>query len=202
VPRKVFVAGEILTAADVNTNLMDQAVMVFDDAAARGSAIPSPSEGMVTYLKDLNKIQQYTTDWEDVGRAGIGPNVVQTVLASTFNTSSPTQVAVTGLAVTITPSTATAKILVLVSLINVSVLNNNSQFTASITATSGSAPGNIAIGYAASANQVEYPTSASIVHSPATTSPVTYQVQVGRSFGTGAVEVPAGSKIQVIEVAG
>jgi hypothetical protein len=26
VPRKVFVAGEILTASDVNVNLMDQAV--------------------------------------------------------------------------------------------------------------------------------------------------------------------------------
>jgi hypothetical protein len=59
-PRKVFVAGEILTAADVNTNLMDQAVMVFDDSAARGSAIPSPSEGMVTYLKDTNLVEAYT----------------------------------------------------------------------------------------------------------------------------------------------
>jgi hypothetical protein len=57
-PRKVFVAGEILTAADVNTNLMDQAVMVFDDSAARGSAIPSPIEGMVTYLKDTDKFEK------------------------------------------------------------------------------------------------------------------------------------------------
>jgi hypothetical protein len=60
VPRKVFVAGEILTAADVNTNLMDQAVMVFDDSAARGSAIPSPIEGMVTYLKDTDPLKFMT----------------------------------------------------------------------------------------------------------------------------------------------
>jgi hypothetical protein len=59
-PRKTFVAGEILTAADVNTNLMDQAVMVFADSAARGSAIPSPSEGMVTYLSDVNLVEAYT----------------------------------------------------------------------------------------------------------------------------------------------
>jgi hypothetical protein len=59
-PRKTFVAGEILTAADVNTNLMDQAVMVFADSAARGSAIPSPSEGMVTYLSDTNLVEAYT----------------------------------------------------------------------------------------------------------------------------------------------
>jgi hypothetical protein len=60
VPRKIFVAGEILTAADVNTNLMDQAVMVFDDAAARDTAIPSPSEGMVVYLKDTDAVLSYS----------------------------------------------------------------------------------------------------------------------------------------------
>lgn len=59
-PRKVFVAGEILTASDVNVNLMDQAVQVFDNSAARSSAIPSPSEGMVTYLKDTNLVESYT----------------------------------------------------------------------------------------------------------------------------------------------
>ena len=58
-PRKVFTAGEILTAADVNTNLMDQAVMVFDDSAARDSAIPTPSEGMVTYLKDTDALEKF-----------------------------------------------------------------------------------------------------------------------------------------------
>jgi hypothetical protein len=60
VPRKIFVAGEILTAADVNTNLMDQAVMVFADSTARTVAIPSPSEGMVTYLSDVNRVEAYT----------------------------------------------------------------------------------------------------------------------------------------------
>ena len=56
-PRKVFVAGEILTAADVNTNLMDQAVMVFADSTARTAAIPTPVEGMVTYLEDVGGAQ-------------------------------------------------------------------------------------------------------------------------------------------------
>jgi len=66
VPRKTFVAGEILTAADVNTNLMDQTVMVFDDAAARTTAIPSPVEGMVTYLKDVDRLEKFTTVFEAV----------------------------------------------------------------------------------------------------------------------------------------
>jgi hypothetical protein len=50
--RKVFVANDILTAADVNEFLANQAVMVFADATARTTAIPSPLEGMVTYLTD------------------------------------------------------------------------------------------------------------------------------------------------------
>jgi hypothetical protein len=64
VPRKIFVAGEILTAADVNSNLMDQAVMVFNDATARDTAIPSPIEGMVVYLKSPKSVQRYNgTAW-------------------------------------------------------------------------------------------------------------------------------------------
>lgn len=57
--RRIFVAGEILTAANVQSFLQDQAVMVFDDSTARGSAIPTPSEGMVTYLKDTDNVEKY-----------------------------------------------------------------------------------------------------------------------------------------------
>jgi len=61
--RKTFVGGDILLASELNGFLMDQAVMVFDDAADRTTAIPSPSEGMVTYLKDTNSIDKYVTSW-------------------------------------------------------------------------------------------------------------------------------------------
>jgi hypothetical protein len=57
--RKVFVAGEILTAADLQGYAVDQSVMVFDDATARTAAIPSPTEGMVTYLKDEDAVTVY-----------------------------------------------------------------------------------------------------------------------------------------------
>jgi len=56
-PRKVFTAGEVLAAADVNSFLMDQSVMTFADSTARGSAIGTASEGMVTYLADTNAYQ-------------------------------------------------------------------------------------------------------------------------------------------------
>lgn len=67
--RKVFTAGEVLTAANVNGYLMDQSVMVFDSSAARSSAIPTPSEGMVAYLTDTNALQVYGTAWADVAPA-------------------------------------------------------------------------------------------------------------------------------------
>ena len=50
--RKVFTAGEVLAAADVNSFLMDQTVMSFAGTAARGSAIPTPTIGMYTHLED------------------------------------------------------------------------------------------------------------------------------------------------------
>lgn len=60
-----FVAGEVLTAANVQDYLQDQSVMVFGGTAARGSAIASPSEGMTTYLADSNTIETYSgTTWE------------------------------------------------------------------------------------------------------------------------------------------
>lgn len=56
-PRKIFTAGEVLAAADVNTFLMDQSVMTFADADARTAAIPTPTQGMVTYLADLDAFE-------------------------------------------------------------------------------------------------------------------------------------------------
>lgn len=62
--RKVFTAGSVLTAADVNDYLMDQAVMVFGGSAARGSAIGTATEGMTSYLSDTNSVEVFDgTQW-------------------------------------------------------------------------------------------------------------------------------------------
>jgi hypothetical protein len=64
--RKTFNSGEVLTAANVQGYLMDQMVMVFAGTAARGSAIPSPSAGMVAY-STATGIQVYNgTAWVSV----------------------------------------------------------------------------------------------------------------------------------------
>lgn len=62
--RKVFVAGDILLAAEVNGYLMDQTIMVFADAAARTTAIASPTQGMFAYLTDDSTLYTYDgSDW-------------------------------------------------------------------------------------------------------------------------------------------
>jgi hypothetical protein len=58
--RKVFAAGEILTAANVQGYLQDQAVMVFDSVSDRATVLGTAvAEGMTTYIKDLNTVQVY-----------------------------------------------------------------------------------------------------------------------------------------------
>ena len=63
-----FSTGDILTAAAANGYLASQVVMVFADAAARTSAIASPQEGMISYLKDTNATQYYSgSAWVSIG---------------------------------------------------------------------------------------------------------------------------------------
>jgi len=57
--RKVFEANEVLTAADVNNYLQDQAVMRFANSASRATVIGTPTEGMVSYLDDTNSLEVF-----------------------------------------------------------------------------------------------------------------------------------------------
>jgi hypothetical protein len=64
--RKQWSPGDTLNAADVNGYLMDQSVMVFAGTAARASAIPTPSAGMVAY-STATSLQVYDgSDWVDL----------------------------------------------------------------------------------------------------------------------------------------
>ena len=56
---RTFAAGEVLTASNVNTYLMQQSVQNFAGTAARSSAVTSPSEGMVAYLQDTDQLSYY-----------------------------------------------------------------------------------------------------------------------------------------------
>lgn len=56
---RTFTAGAVLTAAQVQGYLQDQAVMVFATTAARTSALASPTQGMVSYIENSNSYWQY-----------------------------------------------------------------------------------------------------------------------------------------------
>lgn len=79
-----FTAGQVLTADQVDTYLMRQAVMVFDDSTARSSALGTVvAEGMVSYLKDINRLQKFDgSNWSPVGEDAVlnegevGQNVI------------------------------------------------------------------------------------------------------------------------------
>lgn len=61
---KTFAAGDVLTATELNTYLMDQSVMVFTNATARDAALTSPTEGMYAYLTASDHLTIYNgTDW-------------------------------------------------------------------------------------------------------------------------------------------
>jgi len=63
--RKIFTAGDVLTASDVQNYMMDQSVMYFAGTAARSSAIATPTTGMTSYIgvtgtASIPQIETYT----------------------------------------------------------------------------------------------------------------------------------------------
>lgn len=69
---KLFATGDVLTAAQVNTYLMQQTVMVFASSAARTTALSGVlAEGMVSYLQDTNATEVYDgSAWVSIGNSG------------------------------------------------------------------------------------------------------------------------------------
>ena len=81
---KVFAVSEVLTAADVNDYLMEQAVTVFANASARDSAITSPQNGQACFLLDSNVLQfYYSSAWNNF----IGEGDITGVTITTSATS-------------------------------------------------------------------------------------------------------------------
>jgi len=75
-PRKVFTAGEVLAAADVNEFLMDQTIMTFAGTAARGSAIGTATEGMYAHLNDTDTLTYYDgSAWVNAIPADVAPGL-------------------------------------------------------------------------------------------------------------------------------
>jgi hypothetical protein len=189
---RTFATGEVLTAANVNDFLMEQSVMTFADATARTTALADVlREGLLTYNEDTAQLEIYDgSAWVLAAPeppAGIGSNVVQAVKTDTFTTSSGGWVDVTDLSVTITPTSATSKILILTK---VAVSADNVNRGGAIQVVGGNAgtfvgdASSSRIRAASSAmNTMAFTsvdTNVVYLDSPATTSPVTYKVQAGQ----------------------
>jgi hypothetical protein len=58
-PYKLFASGEVLTASDLQTYSVDQSVMTFATSADRTTALPTPSQGMVSFLSDSGTYWAY-----------------------------------------------------------------------------------------------------------------------------------------------
>jgi hypothetical protein len=195
---KDFTTGEVLTAADVDGYLM-QGVWVFASAAARTSAVASPQEGNMSFLKDTNSLEYYSgAAWVAVAGGGGGGKVLQVINAtySTETSSSSSAFADTGLTASITPSSATSKVLVFAAISGIykNTTDTGGEFKLLRGATNliqfGTAQSNSGSSTRSDVNptlQINY------LDTPATTSATTYKVQFASTGNSAALVIQVGN---------
>jgi hypothetical protein len=216
---KVFTNGSTLNASEINDNLMNQSVMVFSNATARSAALTAPVEGMLTWLQDTNKYENYNgSAW-----VGLGSGILQIVSVTksdTFSTTSLSLVDITGFSASITPSSASSKVLILASL-NIGSTGGGpitgvTLLRGSTSIGQGDAAGSRTRGVIAPRVDNDFNILSNHVNfldSPATTSSTTYKFQMQTSSGTSylnrtsndadaSYSLRTASTITLMEVAG
>jgi hypothetical protein len=209
-----FTAGQILTAAQqtqINTGIPVFATTVTRDAAFGGSGEKTLAEGQFAYLEDSNTTQYYDgAAWQSVGSVS---KVVQIVVATT-NTSTGNTTATyadTTLTATITPTSASNKVLVFVTQNGCVKLRDNTNpntwfqlrlLRGATEITLGEQMGGYNNG---AGNVTEFGTSAIIyLDAPATTSATTYKTQfrgnAASTEGMGVQQQNSVSFITLMEV--
>ena len=195
-----FTAGEILTAANMNisarTGIPVFATSTTRDAAFGGTGEKTLAEGQFAYLEDSNTTQYYDgAAWQTL--VNVTPRIGQVVSTNktdTFSTTSTSYTDITGLSVSITPTLATSKVLVMVSFsasvsgdIAVMFRQMRDAVAINIGDTAGSrtrASASLLI------NNNVYQQGTfnwQFLDSPATTSATTYKVQMFVNTGTGYI---------------
>jgi hypothetical protein len=172
----------------------------------------------IPYVDPTDLVRDYPQASEDLaeaiadgldaaGNAGIGSNVVQTVKTNSFSTTSATFVAVTDFDVTITPTSATAKVLVIASY-QQGHSANRGEFRLLRDSTVLGRASFIDVGGGFENERIStYPTMV-FLDTPATTSAITYSLEASNiSTGTlffnrpGVDSVAVTCTITAIEVA-
>ncbi len=199
----VYVAGEVLTAADLN--ITNSGIPVFAttttrDAAFGGTGEKTLAEGQFAYIEATNTTQYYDgAAWQSVGASKVA-QLLSTFKDDTFTMSTATYTDVTGLTVSITPSSATSKIYIVAAVNVCQSVGANNMFVRLARGGTGIGLGGTSgsrtpAGYSVASASADYPLmcTLSFLDSPATTSATTYSVQVRTNSGTNAVYVNRGS---------
>jgi len=192
----LFTAGEVLTAANMNLSA-GTGVPVFSNTTTRdagfgGTGEKVLAEGQLCYLSDSNIVQYYTgAAWATVGPTSAGVVQVKstTVTASTFSTSSSSLVDITGLSVSITPTSASNKVLVIATVAGCT--STDTEITILQLARGGTSIGVGTGGGTVAATNVgetrstarPYSFAMQFLDSPATTSATTYNVRTRANAG-------------------
>jgi hypothetical protein len=202
---------EEVSSSDVNGFLADQVVMRFADEATRtagfgGSGEPVLAEGMMSYLDDQNRVDVYTgAAWTAVSKV---LQVVSTTKTDTFSTASTSMVDVTGVTVTITPSSTSSLVLVMLNTGSACSVNNFQLFNVLRGATVlAPSPTNSFINFQGTLSVDLQMSSFSHLDSPNTTSATTYKLQIAAVSGTvfvnrrsSAADVTCSTGLTVMEI--
>jgi hypothetical protein len=194
---KVFTNGSVLNASEINENLMNQSVMVFSNSTARAAALTAPVEGMLTWLQDTNKYENYNgSAWVALGGSGVlqVKSVAKLDTQVSASIASGATVDITGLSVSITPTSSSNKVL-LIAQVNGVVTTNGLYVGFELVRDStkigaGTNEGNRVgmtssngISFAA-ADYGNMATPITFLDSPSTTSATTYKVRIVNQSST------------------
>ncbi len=160
-----------------------------------------PTDLVRDYPQASEDLADAIADGLDAAAAAGGLNLVQAVKTDVFTTTSTSYTSVTGLAVTITPSSDTSKVLLLLQTVISSIGTGGSGNGAHVRITGGNAAtyvgdadGNRVRAIASTMSRDDFradllalSSSGIYLDSPGTASPVTYQVEMVVSGETGFV---------------
>jgi len=106
---KLFNTGDVLTAAQVNTYLMEQTVMRFATTTARDTALSGVlAEGMLCYIDADNNIYKYTgSAWVNIDSGSVSPLTTKGDLYTYSTTDARLGVGTNGQVLTADSTTAT-----------------------------------------------------------------------------------------------
>jgi hypothetical protein len=173
-----------------NSGIPVFATTVTRDAAFGGAGEKTLAEGQFAYIEATDVTQYYNgTSWLALG--GKLGQVVSTNKTDTFSSSSTSYVDITGMSVSITPSAATSKILVVANLMIGSTATDPITQINLVRGSTSIAQGDAAGSRTRAATGVRVDISANclslginFLDSPATTSSTTYKLQMLMNSGT------------------